>query len=137
MTRGGERALLALVFALAACGRDGFRDTHWPPQCRALDVARVQQYSTQADLLEAAGDYWTVRTWRLPNHVDGKQLTQTPLSVPSGENCPTAGVINVTLSQGQAQITFNLDMSVVIQGDGIETLMAPNCLDPRLLMCAA
>jgi hypothetical protein len=64
-------------------------------------------------------------------------MTQTPLSVPSGENCPTVGVINVTLSQGQAHITFNLDMSVVIQGDGIETLMAPNCFDPRLLACGA
>jgi len=63
--------------------------------------------------------------------------TQTPLSVPSGENCPTAGVISVTLSPGQAQITFNPDMSVVILGDGIEPLTAPNCLDPRLLMCAA
>jgi outer membrane biosynthesis protein TonB len=65
--------------------------------------------------------------------------TQTPLTVPSGDNCPTAGVINVVLSPGQAQaqVTFNTDMSVVIQGAGIGPLMAPNCLDPGLLMCAA
>ncbi|MFI5366175.1 MAG: beta strand repeat-containing protein [Candidatus Binatia bacterium] len=63
--------------------------------------------------------------------------TQTALSVPSGENCPTAGVIVATTVVGQAQITFQADMSVVIQGGGNATETAPNCLDPRLLMCAA
>ena len=63
--------------------------------------------------------------------------TGTPLSVPSGQDCPTAGVITATFAQGQAQITFQSNGSVVIQGGASGMLTAPNCLDPRLLMCAA
>lgn len=63
--------------------------------------------------------------------------TQTVLSVPSGDNCPTAGVIVATTVGGEAQITFQSDMSVVIQVNASAPLTAPNCLDPQLLMCAA
>jgi hypothetical protein len=62
--------------------------------------------------------------------------TITPLTVPSGDNCPTAGEITATSDQGETQITFLSDGSVMI-GTGADSLTAPNCLDPRLLMCVA
>jgi hypothetical protein len=63
--------------------------------------------------------------------------TQSPLSVPSGQNCPTAGVITASTGQGQASIAFQSDGSVMIDAGATGTLTAPNCLDPRLLMCVA
>jgi hypothetical protein len=63
--------------------------------------------------------------------------TQSPLAVPSGENCPTAGVITASAAQGQANIAFQSDGSVVIDAGPDGMLTAPNCLDPRLLMCVA
>ena len=63
--------------------------------------------------------------------------TQTALSVPSGGICPTAGVVLATTAGGQAQITFQSDVSVIIQSSGSAPLTALNCLDAQLLMCAA
>jgi hypothetical protein len=63
--------------------------------------------------------------------------TSSPLAIPSGENCPTAGVVTATTGQGQANIAFQSDGSVVIDAGASGTLRAPNCLDPRLLMCVA
>jgi hypothetical protein len=49
----------------------------------------------------------------------------------------TAGVIVAQLMTDQAQITFLGNGSVDLQTGTSGTLSAPNCLDPRLLMCAA
>ena len=63
--------------------------------------------------------------------------TQTSVTVPSGGNCPTAGVLIASAAGGEASITFQGDMSVLIQASGAPTVTAPNCLDPQLLMCLA
>jgi hypothetical protein len=66
--------------------------------------------------------------------------TDPALNVPSHQNCPTAGTITVMLpTQGQAHIVFQSNQSVDIDDDGNGTTdrSAPNCLDPRLLMCVA
>jgi hypothetical protein len=63
--------------------------------------------------------------------------TAPPLSVPSGQDCPTAGAITITLpSLGQAQVSFQSDGSVNINENGVDVTV-PNCLDARLLMCLA
>lgn len=62
--------------------------------------------------------------------------TGTALSVPIYEICPTVGAITATLPQGSTTITFGPGGSVQIQSP-TENLSAPNCLDPRLLMCVA
>lgn len=65
-------------------------------------------------------------------------LTDPPLSVPSGQNCPIAGTVTVTLpTQVQAYIVFQSDQSVDIDDDGNGTtdLMVLSCLDESLLMC--
>jgi hypothetical protein len=63
--------------------------------------------------------------------------TSTTLTIPSHQNCPTAGLITATLPQGgSATITFGAGGSVQIQSP-MENLSAPNCLDPKLLACVA
>ncbi len=63
--------------------------------------------------------------------------TETPISVPDGLDCPTAGGVTAASASGQATITFEPDGSVMIQSTSEGTLTAPNCFDPRLLMCLA
>jgi hypothetical protein len=65
--------------------------------------------------------------------------TPTPLGVPSGLICPTAGVIAVNLPAGMATITYRSDASVDIDDNahGVVDRMFPDCLDPRLLVCAS
>ncbi|HVO24217.1 MAG TPA: hypothetical protein VMW56_11370 [Candidatus Margulisiibacteriota bacterium] len=64
--------------------------------------------------------------------------TTTPLTVPKGDNCPTAGAI--TISE-QAQVVghsvFNMDQSVSLDldGNGSTDLKAQNCYDPGLAIC--
>jgi hypothetical protein len=62
--------------------------------------------------------------------------TDPALAVPSGELCPTAGTIFVTSASGMARVLYNSDGSVTIE-QGAEQQTYPNCLDPRLIMCAA
>lgn len=65
--------------------------------------------------------------------------TDPRLGIPRDGVCPTAGAIAATLATGTtAQIVYHADGSVGIDanGDGIFEDSAPNCLDPRLLMCA-
>ncbi len=63
--------------------------------------------------------------------------TDTPLSVPDGLDCPTAGRVTAASPSAQATITFQSDGSVLIESSAAGDLTAPNCLDPRLLMCLA
>ncbi len=70
---------------------------------------------------------------------DVSLTTPAALSVPSGAICPDAGNIAVEIGQSTAQVFYRSDMSVEIDvdGDGNIDTTAPNCLDPRLLACAA
>jgi hypothetical protein len=63
-------------------------------------------------------------------------MTAPPLAVVGGDLCPTAGEIVVTSPASTATVTYEADGSVTIDQGG-EQSTYPNCLDPRLLMCAA
>ena len=65
--------------------------------------------------------------------------TAPSLSVPSGDVCPVGGVVTVTLPSAAAELRYQADGSVEIDsdGDGTPDRVMPNCLDPRLFMCAS
>jgi len=67
-------------------------------------------------------------------------MTSPPLSVARGANCPSAGTIAIS-AQGQivGHSVFNPDQSVGLDLDGNGSIdeTVRNCLDPRLLICAA
>jgi len=71
----------------------------------------------------------------------GQATLSTPqeLSVPADALCPNAGHIHVTNPSGMGDVFYRSDMSVDVDtdGNGVTDITAPNCLDPRLLMCAA
>ena len=66
-------------------------------------------------------------------------MTSPPLSVQRGANCPSDGTIVIS-AQGQivGRSVFNPDQSVGLDLDGNGSVdeTVPNCLDPRLLICA-
>jgi hypothetical protein len=71
----------------------------------------------------------------------GSVQLSTPerMRVPADALCPNAGHIRVMAGQGVGNVFYRSDMSVEVDldGDGQAEITAPNCLDPRLLMCAA
>lgn len=65
-------------------------------------------------------------------------MTTTPLTVPKGDNCPTAGAITISAQdQVVGHSVFNMDQSVGldVDGNGSTDLTAPNCYDPGLAIC--
>jgi hypothetical protein len=65
--------------------------------------------------------------------------TVTTLTVLDGHSCPNAGELMVSSGNGSAEIFYRSDESVDVDTNGDHTIdvTAPNCLDPRLLMCVA
>lgn len=63
--------------------------------------------------------------------------TASPLTVARDEICPRAGEVLATVPSGNVRIFYRSTQAVEIdEGDnGSIELSAPNCLDPRLLVC--
>jgi hypothetical protein len=63
--------------------------------------------------------------------------TVTPLAVSRGEVCPRAGELLATIATNAVRIFYRDTQAIEVDdGDnGSIDLSAPNCLDPRLLMC--